>query len=604
VKALQELISKLFGILSPGNLFRKNVKIHFKPEIGFCPICHRRLKVMKTDKRTIVTLHIGKFKAHITFLTCYDCGSKTVYVSKELKELVPEYCNFGYDVMVEIGKSVFQRYRTADEIICQLQKKNVFLSDTQVYILAKKFITYLGLVHREIAPKIRKFMEKRGGYILHIDGTCEGGSCHLITVIDALSGFVLDSIKIPTENSSQMIPMLQRIKENYGDPIAVVSDMGLAIILALTTVFENIPQFICHFHFLRDIGKDLFMSEYSVFQKQLKTYGISTKLQRKIRLYEEEVDLNQELVDKLVLSLESNTFSESLLTGNSIKVVCYALVLWASKAKSQGKAYAFPFDRQHLVFYQRLNTVYTGLKEIIKSYPKDRSEDVKTARQIMNDLEGIVNDKLCKDIEPDILEKIEVFDKLRKAMRIALPDGKNGLNDNGEGVDIKTIEGNVKKFYNWLIKKYSDNKDYKKMGEQIEKYWERLFADPIIVKSTAGEIKVQPQRTNNIMEQFFRKLKKIFLRKSGTSSTADTLKNMLADVPLIKNLENRDYMEIILNGKNSLEERFAEIDAESVRKEMNRNSKQEKMIKKIQKIIKDVYFPEKLIDIFKFRLTA
>lgn len=111
------------------------------------------------------------------------------------------------------------------------------------------------------------------------------------------------------------------------------------------------------------------------------------------------------------------------------------------------------------------------------------------------------------------------------------------------------------------------------MIEQIEKYWERLFADPIIVKTTAGEIKVQPQRTNNIMEQFFRKLKKIFFRKSGTSSTADTLKNMLADVPLIKNLENRDYMEIILNDKTSLEERFVEIDAESIRKEMNKNCK-------------------------------
>jgi len=603
VKALQKLVNKTIEAMSPAHLFPNETKIYFKPETYFCPTCHRRLKVMKTNKRTIVTLHIGRFKAHITFLTCYDCGNKTVYVSKELKELVPEYCNFGYDVMVEVGKSVFQRYRTADEIICELQKKNVFLSDTQVYILVKKFITYLGLVHREIASEIRKSMEKRGGYILHIDGTCEGGSCHLITVIDALSGFVLDSIKIPTENSSQIIPLLQRIRENYGDPIAVVSDMGLAIILALTTVFEDIPQFICHFHFLRDIGKDLFMSEYGVFQKQLKAYGISTKLQRKIRLYEEEVDLNQELVDKLILSLESNTFSESLLTGNSIEVVCYALLLWASKAKSQGKAYAFPFDRQHLVFYQRLNTVYTGLKEIINSYPKEQSQDVKTAKQIMNDLEGIVNDKLCKAIEPKITEKIEVFDKLRKAMRIALPDGKNGLNDDGEDTDIKIIEGNVKKFYNWLIRKYSDNKDYKKMIEQIEKYWEKLFADPIIVKTAAGEIKVQPQRTNNIMERFFRKLKKIFLRKSGTSSTADTLENMLADVPLIKNLENSDYMEIILNGKSSLEERFAEIDAELVRKEMNRNSKQKKMIKKIQKIIKNVDFPKKLVNIFKLRLA-
>jgi len=249
--------------------------------------------------------------------------------------------------------------------------------------------------------------------------------------------------------------------------------------------------------------------------------------------------------------------------------------------------------------------VYTSLKEIIKNYPKGQSEDIKTARQIMNDFEGIGNDKLCKDIEPKILEKIEVFDKLRKAMRIALPDGKNGLNDDGEDVDIQTIEGNVKKFNNWLVKKYSGNKDYNKMIEQIEKYWRRLFADPIIVKTTAGEINVQPQTTNNIMEQFFRKLKKIFLRKSGTSSTAETLKNMLADVPLIKNLENRDYMEIMLNDKTSLEERFVEIDAESIREEMNKNCKHnKKIIKKIQRIIKNVDFPKKLINIFKLRLAA
>ncbi len=35
---------------------------------------------------------------------------------------------------------------------------------------------------------------------------------------------------------------------------------------------------------------------------------------------------------------------------------------------------------------------------------------------------------------------------------------------------------------------------------------------------------------------------------------------MFADTPLIKNLENLDYLKVILNGKDSLEERFAETD--------------------------------------------
>ncbi len=42
------------------------------------------------------------------------------------------------------------------------------------------------------------------------------------------------------------------------------------------------------------------------------------------------------------------------------------------------------------------------------------------------------------------------------------------------------------------------------------------------------------------------------------------LQSMFADTPLIKNLENPDYMKVILNGKDSLAERFAEIDHNSI----------------------------------------
>jgi hypothetical protein len=40
---------------------------------------------------------------------------------------------------------------------------------------------------------------------------------------------------------------------------------------------------------------------------------------------------------------------------------------------------------------------------------------------------------------------------------------------------------------------------------------------------------------------------------------------MLADTPLVKNLSNPQYVEIILNGHNTLEDRFAEIDVRLVR---------------------------------------
>ena len=38
-----------------------------------------------------------------------------------------------------------------------------------------------------------------------------------------------------------------------------------------------------------------------------------------------------------------------------------------------------------------------------------------------------------------------------------------------------------------------------------------------------------------------------------------TLKAMLADTPLVKNLDNPKYMEMLLDGKENLEELFAEL---------------------------------------------
>jgi hypothetical protein len=45
--------------------------------------------------------------------------------------------------------------------------------------------------------------------------------------------------------------------------------MGRGILSAVKTVFPGIPDFICHFHFLRDIGKDLFETEYATIRNRL-----------------------------------------------------------------------------------------------------------------------------------------------------------------------------------------------------------------------------------------------------------------------------------------------------------------------------------------------
>ncbi|MGB5619869.1 MAG: hypothetical protein WBM78_23725, partial [Desulfobacterales bacterium] len=56
----------------------------------------------------------------------------------------------------------------------------------------------------------------------HIDGTCEGDSPHLFTGIDGIAQIVLDNIKLPSEKAELLIPFFRQIRQQYGDPIALL----------------------------------------------------------------------------------------------------------------------------------------------------------------------------------------------------------------------------------------------------------------------------------------------------------------------------------------------------------------------------------------------
>ena len=109
------------------------------------------------------------------------------------------------------------------------------------------------------------------------------------------------------------------------------------------------------------------------------------------------------------------------------------------------------------------------------------------------------------------------------------------------------------------------------MIKQIQQYWEKLFADSISVDTPQCKVTFYPHRTNNILERFFRDFKRGHRRKTGTNTISKKLKTMLADTPLVKNIENEECLKIILNGKATLAELFSEIDAKTAREELQKS---------------------------------
>jgi hypothetical protein len=419
-----------------------------------------------------------------------------------------------------------------------------------------------------------------------------------MSALDEIAQIVLDNIKIPSEKADKIIPFLRGIKDSYGIPLALVHDMGTGILSAVKAVFPGIADYICHYHFLRDIGKDLFGIEYARIRSELTKYSIRPALRKIVKSLEEKIETQPDLANSLDVYLKNEGQSGDVLP----RVLAYIVSNWILDAKSELNGYGFPFDREHLIFYKRLKTAKRIVKDLSATKKKDRYI-IKLNRVLAR----VLNDKNLKTIVSRMEEKVQIFDELREAMRIAASDGKKGLNDDGEDVEIKTIEEAVSIFRNSdKIKAAAEaNVDYKKMVKQIDKYWEKLFADPIMVTTASGEtILVQPQRTNNILERFFREIKRMYRSKSGTQSLNKVMKAMLADTPLVKNLSNPQYLTIILNGHNTLEERFAEIDEKLVRQEIKKSEGHQNISAKMKKVLRKPNLSSSLAKVAKAAATV
>ena len=577
------------------NLLAGPPVVEFRPSATRCSACEGDLKVLKTRTRTVSTLHVGPFLAREVCLLCSSCGH--TQRSEELCALVPSGANFGYDVMVYAGEALFLRHRNEAEVVAELAQQNIRISPREVSLLGMKFVVYLALAHQRLAPDLYADMQTRGGYVCHLDATCEGGDPFLMSSIDALSDIVLGNLKLPAEDEAHIVPFLERLKLAFGIPLALVHDMGKGILAAVATVFPGVADFICHFHFLRDIGKDYLGAEYDTIRKRISGHGISASLRYRAKQLKRAMDANPAMIAALQHGLENVALPAANFAFTPV-VGAYTLIQWALSAKAEGDGYGFPFDHPHLAFAQRLQRLNAHIERIKDIHLRGQWRDNIPYFKIQVALKPIMNDQALWKAVAAVEAKTIVFEKLRKAMRIARPTGPHGLNDEGGTGNIRTIEKSVKAFRAWLTRRkdYSQDRAAQKMIEQIDKYWGKLFADPITVQTTSGPILIQPQRTNNILEQFFRSLKRASRRRTGNASASRMLRTILAETPLARNLENPHYMKLLLNGKPSIEAVFAEIEIDTLRKAFrDAQDDPESIPAKLKPIIAMPDFPQKLV---------
>jgi len=563
-------------------LFAVPPDLLFPAEGGACPLCGGALKVRKTVARTAATMDIGSFVAHETVMGCDSCPGRPSFRSAELAALVAPGCRFGYDIMVFAGLSVFARLQPAAQVVAELRDRRIGISESEVRELSARFVISLGFAHAEAAPQLRAHLGLNGGYILHLDSTCQKGSRHLMTGIDELSGMVLLNVVMPTENSIETAAFLSDLVARYGPPAAVSCDRSKGILGALASELPGVPVFLCHFHFLRDLGKDLMEEDYRAIREGLASHGPLAKLRRLQRDLGPQTDGAARLVETMLRHIGKGEPVPSELAGAiPPETVLGTLVDSIFEAKRRGDGCGFPFDRPHLHCLRQMQTVQGAIEALLECRLCADAAKKHFKRAL------VILSPVCADpgiaVAADRIEiKARVFDRLRSAMRIAEPESGAGLNDQGSSADIHAIERAVAAFRDDLLADLALAAEpaFTRMLGQIAACRNRLFCDPIVLQTPAGPRLVQPHRTNNILEQFFRSLNRDCRKRTGHQLTGNELDRMPPDLPLIRNLNDSAYLGILLDGAATLAERLAKLDRslvtaslQAARRERNRLSR-------------------------------
>ena len=554
--------------------------IESKLEINFrspdnCCTCSHILRVLKTQKTTVFSMKYREFVAVETLLFCpehkYNGSNIIKYDSPELNHIVPPHSNFAYDVSIHIGFSRFLHHKQKSELQQELKiEYGIMISDGGITHLSDNFLIYCKCVHEMASCKIKEVLDKRGGYILHIDATVEEDSHMVFAGMNSVNGWILNSKKIESESSEAIIPALEDIKRNFGEPLAIKRDMGAGMGLAVSKVFPNKPDKICHYHFGRDIGSDILSKQYDLIRNFLINNKIKTNLRR----------LHNELITEINgFGYDVNLTFDSIVNcklsdlKNNKTVYVYAIISWILNYAKEGDGLGFPFDLPYVWLYERcckakivvdrlillmaeLKRVYKPLRELKKILMSVDNQDIKLIHEKMGDGRTLfmrLREILKLDAETVPLSSALETDSDAQVckMKQELEDFKNEL-------------------YKDLLNDNSRFREKKIIFDHLERYKDKLFLTNFRVDPKDPSKDIIMERTNNIEEQNFRKIKRNQRRIHGNRDVGHDLNFYGSYLPIVRNLADEEYVKTVYGSMENIPTMFSMVPYEMFKLEKKR----------------------------------
>jgi hypothetical protein len=482
--------------------------------------------------------------------------------------------------MTFVGLQRFLHHRQREEIRSSLlHKHGIPLSSGMISNLAKLFLRYMHKLHNSHIEQIRNALADDGGWPLHIDATGEDGRGTLLVALAGWRRWVLGSWKIPTEHSGAIFPCLHEVVRQFGEPCAVMRDLGRAITPAVNNLLAemelDIPVLACHLHFLKDIGKDLLNPAYGELRALFRRYKVRPKLRTLSRDIARKLGGEiREAREQVKAWQEQTAATHYIPQGRAGIATVRALTQWILDYGAASTGQDYPFDRPYLDLYDRCMTACRAVDAFIYRNPSD-PKVLRTLKRLRRIIAPVASEVPFKQIVRRLRSRAILFDELRDVLRLEPKpsssrdkrESRKTLTSDQAAAGLRDIREQLEQLVTSLEKRrpkrgpaLDTRNAIDLILRHIQDHRDYLWGHVISMPQKIGESIRLVDRTNNILEGFFRGMKHNERRRSGRKILTQDFENLPPEAALTYNLKCSDYVSIVCGSLDRLHEAFAKID--------------------------------------------
>lgn len=519
-----------------------------------CDTCQVPLRRQRTSVRYPIGLVLGQPRVRLVQEQCPSCHR--TYRAEAYPELVPPHGNYAFDLIVQVGLASFLDHRQNGEIQQELDLRwGLRLSCSTISELAQSFLDYLAATHQAHIRELRECLHNDGGYSLHVDGTCEAGTDIVFNAVAGNRGWTLAGCKMATEDTTRIQGLLRRCVESFGPPLALVRDLSAQIEIAHRQVVPDIPDLICHYHFLENVGTRLCEKHHAKIiacLRRLKIRPILCSLRRDlVRRAKQKGGLTSAQIELL---LEDPEQAANVDPARKRWALAYLMLSWLEDYRSELGGEYFPFDLPELTLYRRYCTAHDCLLRITVAIDSP-NQAFPTLETIRHHLATVVEDKELMGAAGRLQKAAALFNELRDVLRLG-SDGPHPLLHQRPVADGPVLARQREEY----LQKWTDQLYHRRASEcdadrtadftivldYLQKYHGKLTGHVIALNDRPAPFVVQ--RTNNVSEHRFGRTKQGLRRKLGTKNLARHVQAMRPEEFLVANLLDPDYLQIICSG--------------------------------------------------------